>query len=113
MKKSRAVPVDKKLTVIARIEPGSLGPDGVDTVEAFCRYANQSSHDLAEHFCLLQIIPRYDKTKPELEYFIQHKKLNSAQVIKYLGFFDKNPDDVEETFYAKLTTLIERFLAQK
>lgn len=112
MNKSQTVPLEKKLTVIARIEPGSLGPDGIDKAEAFCRFANQNKKDLLPYFTTLQIIPRYDKSKPEMEYFIQHKKLNAVQVIKYLGFFDDNVDDFEEAFYAGLTSLVERFLAQ-
>lgn len=111
MKKSKTIPLEKKLTVIARIEPGSLGPDGMDKAEDFCRYANQNKAALLRNFTTLQIIPRYDKTKPEMEYFIQHKKLTSVQVIKYLGFFDTNVDDFEDAFYAGLTTLVEHFLA--
>ena len=106
------IPLEKKLTVIARIEPGSLGPDGIDTVEAFCRYANQNKAGLKRDFTVLQILPRYDKTKPEMEYFIQHKKLTTVQVIKYLDFFDTQLEDFEETFYAGLTTLVEQFLDQ-
>jgi hypothetical protein len=113
MKKNAAVPPEKKLTVIARIEPGSLGPDGKDKVEAFCRYANRHKADLEQVFTALKIIPRYDKTQPEMEYFIQHKKLNSVQVIKYLGFFALNNDSFEEHFYAGLTTMVEQFLAQE
>ena len=110
MKTKKPVPPEKKLTVIARVEPGSLGPDGVDKAEAFCRFANQHMAEFQREFTKWQIIPRYDKTKPEMEFYIQHKKLNPAQVVKYLSLFDLEQDQFEEKFYADLTTLIERFL---
>lgn len=110
MNDSQIIPAEKKLTVIARVEPGSLGPDGINKAEAFCRYANQNKANIMRNFVALRIIPRYDKTQPEMEYFIQHKKLNSVQVNKYLGFFDTNLDEFEETLYAGLTTLVEQFL---
>ena len=32
-------PENKKMTVIFRIEPGSLGPDGIEHVSEFCLFA--------------------------------------------------------------------------
>lgn len=110
MNDKKAVPLEKKLTVIARVEPGSLGPDGMDKVEEFCRFANQNLVTDGQRYTRWQIIPRYDKTLPEMEYYIQHKKLNPFQVAKYLNYFQSDVDMFEEDFYSHLTTCIERYL---
>lgn len=110
MSDKKAVPAAKKLTVIARVEPGSLGPDGVDKIEDFCRFANQNLETDGQRYTKWQIIPRYDKTLPEMEYYIQHKKLNPFQVTKYLSFFQSDVDLFEEDFYGHLTNCIERYL---
>lgn len=110
MSEEKVVPAQKKLIVIARVEPGSLGPDGMDRVEEFCRFANQNLVTDGQRYTRWQIIPRYDKTLPEMEYFIQHKKLNAFQVTKYLDFFDSDVDLFEEDFYAHLTNCIEKYL---
>ena len=41
MKTKLPLPQDKKLTVIFRLEPGCLGPDGEDHVEEFCKFAEK------------------------------------------------------------------------
>ena len=78
MSTKKTVPLEKQLTVIARVEPGSLGPDGMDKIEDFCRYANHNMVSDGQRYTRWQIIPRYDKTLPEMEYYIQHKKLNNT-----------------------------------
>lgn len=110
MPSTKSVPIEKQLSVIARVEPGSLGPTGIDKVEGFCRFANQNMSSQGENYTRWQVIPRYDKTLPEMEYYIQHKKLNNFQVAKYLGLFNSDLDSFEEGFYCHLTTLIERYL---
>jgi hypothetical protein len=107
---TKPVPAEKKLTVIARVEPGSLGPDGIDKIEGFCRFANQNMTTDVRRFARWQVLPRYDKTLPEMEYFIQHKKLNNFQVVKYLGFFKLEIDAFEDDFYGHMTGLIELYL---
>ena len=103
---------EKQLIVMARVEPGSLGPDGMERVESFCRFANQRlSHSPVNHFSRWRVIPRYDKTLPEIEYFIADKKLNPLQVGKYLSCFQSNLDHFEEQFYLSLTDLIEQYLS--
>lgn len=113
MTAKKKISSDKQLTIMARVEPGSLGPDGIHYVEGFCRYANKNMTTSAEGYSRWQIIPRYDKTLPEMEYFVAHKKLNNFQVEKYLAFFDNDTETFEEEFYCKLTTLIETYLAQE
>lgn len=113
MSAQKNISSEKQLRVIARVEPGSLGPDGLSHVEEFCRYANKNMSTSVQHYSRWQIIPRYDKTLPEMEYFVADKKLNTVQVEKYLAFFDNTSDAFEEEFYCKLTTLIEKFLAQE
>ena len=110
MSTNKTVPPEKQLTVIARVEPGSLGPDGMDKIEDFCRYANHNMVSDGQRYTRWQIIPRYDKTLPEMEYYIQHKKLNNFQVSKYFGFFQSALEVFEEDFYSHLTNLIEHYL---
>lgn len=110
MSGQKPIAKEKQLIVMARVEPGSLGPDGLDKIEAFCRFANKNLVTSAQYYTRWQIIPRYDKTLPEIEYFISHKKLTPIQAGKYLDFFDNNIDNFEEEFYCKLTTLIEQYL---
>ena len=52
----KPVPPEKQLTVIARVEPGSLGPDGMDKVEDFCRFANQNMATDGQRYTRWQII---------------------------------------------------------
>ena len=113
MSVEKKISSDKQLRVIARVEPGSLGPEGISHVEQFCRYANKNMSTSMQHYSRWQIIPRYDKSLPEMEYFVADKKLNTIQVEKYLAFFETNSETFEEEFYCKLTTLIEKFLSQE
>jgi hypothetical protein len=110
MSTNKTVPAEKQLTVIARVEPGSLGPDGLDKIEGFCRHANQNMVSVGQRYTRWRIIPRYDKTLPEMEYYIQHKKLNNFQVSKYLGFFQTDLEVFEEAFSVHLTLVIEQYL---
>lgn len=106
------LPFDKKLTVIFRVEPGCLGPDGIDHIEGFCKFAKAEVLTLDADFVSWEIIPRYDKTLAETEYKINEKRLTHDKLEKYLGVFAKQPDEFEEHLHEKLSVLIDQYLGR-
>ena len=75
---------ERKLTVLFRVEPGSLGPDGSEEAQLFCDQSQQQLAALDADFIHWQIIPRFDKTQPELEYKVGNKRLVRSQAAQYL-----------------------------
>ena len=110
MKHDLPLPSEKKLTLIFRVESGSLGPDGVNHVEAFCEFAQQELQTLDADFMLWVLVPRHDKSLPEMEYQVNEKKLNHDQAEQYLQIFDKSLDDFEGDLAGSLSRLIGQFL---
>lgn len=84
------------ITLIFRVEPGTLGPQGVDHVVGFCEFAQAQYVPENVSFMRWQIIPRLDKSQPELEYVIGDKKLSAAQALKYLKLFEQDLEEVED-----------------
>lgn len=110
MKDNLPLPQDKKLTVLFRVEPGSLGPDGVDRVAGFCEYAEKDLETLDSDFIHWVIVPRHDKTLVEMEYKIGNKKLTHDKAEKYLKIFEKELDEFEGHFVTSLSRLIGEYL---
>ncbi|RJG40283.1 hypothetical protein [Motilimonas pumila] len=106
------LPDDKKLIVICRVEPGCLGPQGVDYIEDFCLYAEQSLLSVDSAYIRWRIIPRYDKSLPETQYMVADRKLSPEQGHKYMSMFDKNLEDFEEHLHEKLSELIDQHLGR-
>lgn len=98
--------------MLFRIEPGCLGPDGAEHVEAFCKYAKQEVAALDSDYIRWVITPRYDKSLPEMEYKIRNKKLTEARASQYLAVLDKSLDDFEENLQEKLAELIDDFFGR-
>ncbi|WP_299792077.1 hypothetical protein [uncultured Shewanella sp.] len=111
MTTSRALPQEKKLTVLCRIEPGCLGPDGVDHIESFCRFANQELKKVDPDYIKWIPLPRYDKSLSEMQYSVNNKQLNREKAAKYLSHFQSDLDDFEEHFHDKVSLLINDFLS--
>jgi hypothetical protein len=44
------LPMYKKLTVTFRVGPGCLGPDGIDHIEGFCKFAKKEVDGLDSDF---------------------------------------------------------------
>ena len=103
------LPESNKLTVIYRIEPGCLGPAGKERVNDFCAYANKELETVDAGFVTWNIVPRHDKSLPELQYAIAGKKLDTEKTGKYLKALGKNPDDFESNLHEKVAVLIEQF----
>jgi hypothetical protein len=110
MKDKLPLPQDKKLMVLFRVEPGCLGPDGVEHIEKFCLYAEAQVATMDSNFVHWEIVPRFDKNLPELEYKVHHKKLTHDKAAKYLSIFQKSLDEFEEHLNDKLAMLIDEYL---
>jgi hypothetical protein len=111
MKRVLPLSADKKLSIIFRVEPGCLGPQGSAHVSGFCDFAQQECHSLESDYIDWNIVPRNDKSLPEIEFALAGKKISSSQAEKYLILFDKKLDAVEEHLGDRLETLIVRFLS--
>ena len=103
----------KKLSVLCRVEPGCLGPDGREHIEAFCTLAQQAMKHFAVDLVTWTLVRRYDKTMPEMEYTVDHKNLSRSQVSQYFNTLGQDLDTFEEVFNDKLTAFINLYLARK
>jgi len=110
MKNNLPLQEDKKLTIIVRVEPGCLGPDGNNHVEGFCSVAQIEIEQINSDFINWEIIPRHDKSLPEIQYKAINKILTNKQATKYLEFFDKKLDELEEHVNERLAILIDQHL---
>ncbi len=110
MKIDLPLPQEKKLTVLFRVEPGCLGPSGKDHIEEFCKLALTEIATIDADYVHWEVVPRYDKSKAEIQYKINNKNLNHEQAAKYLAKFSKHLDDFEENFHGKLVQLIEGYM---
>lgn len=112
MKNKLPLPLDKKLMVLFRVEPGCLGPDGIEQIEKFCQFAQNEVASIDADFVHWDIVPRFDKSLPELEYKVSHKKLSHDKAAKYLNIFKKCLDEFERHLNDKLASLIDIYLAR-
>ena len=67
---------NKKLTVIYRLEPGCLGPQGLDHIDNFCYFAQEKVQSIDSDIIIWKVLPRNDKILPEMEYKLNNKKLS-------------------------------------
>ena len=112
MNNNLPLPPDKKLTVVFRVEPGCLGPDGENHIEAFCSFAQKEFIQIESDYVCWEIIPRHDKLLPEMQYLINNKKLTQDKAAKYLELFNKDIDELEENLHETLVRLIEQYFEQ-
>ncbi|MCK5648982.1 MAG: hypothetical protein KAI22_08895 [Gammaproteobacteria bacterium] len=110
MKNNLPLPQEKKLMVLFRLEPGCLGPDGKDHIEQFCQLAQQEFKSLHSDFVHWDIVPRHDKSLPEMQYKINNKKLSHDKAEKFLNIFHKNLNDFEDQLHKKLAVFIDQYL---
>ncbi|WP_409426075.1 hypothetical protein [Pseudoalteromonas sp. RW-H-Ap-1] len=98
---------DKKIRLMYRVEPGCLGPDGVDHIEDFCRFANK--HIKSPYYAQLLFLPRYDKQKDERQYSVKNRNLSQVQAKAYLNHFDIDIEEFEEQLDELLTKAIDLY----
>ena len=97
----------RKILVTFRVEPGCLGPEGKSHAEEFCTYAQYEFEKTDEGYAHWRIIPRHDKTLPEMEYSWHGKKISRHQTERYLHALEHELDEFEEEVHEKLVHLIE------
>lgn len=97
------------LQITFRVEPGSLGPQGRDHVEAFCGLAQQALKPLDAAVMALDIVPRLDKSKPEIECHLSGKKLTQTQMDQWLQSCGYSFDQVEDYLAREISQLIKRY----
>jgi hypothetical protein len=105
------LPKEKKLHVLFRLEPGCLGPKGIDLIEGFCEFANSKISELP--YASYLFVPRFDKTLPEWEYKINSLNLSNEKVESYLAIFSQVKSQFEEGLEEKVTEYIEVYLNRK
>ena len=101
---------ERKLTVVFRLESGSLGPDGDNLIEDFCKTAQTHLSNLDNEYINWEIVPRYDKTLPERQYKINNKLLSQEMAKRYLAMFDRQIDLFEDNLDDQLGELINKYL---
>lgn len=104
---------DKKLLVIYRVEPGCLGPDGKNLIDAFCRFVQLNSQLQDGSVIRLNIVPRNSKSLPEIEYNVVGKRLSYAQAVRYLALFGKSLDGFEGHLGERIALFIEDFMSRQ
>ncbi|MER2491171.1 hypothetical protein [Catenovulum sediminis] len=111
MTKKNRLPEEQKLTVLCRVEPGSLGPTGLDYVEEYCQFAQSKIAPVESWLINWKIIPRYDKSLAETEYSIAGKRITNEQAAAYLEHFEKDLEEVENQLHEVISLLIDKFFA--
>lgn len=112
METSSVPPVEKRLSVIYRVEPGCLGPEGSSHIEGFCRFAQTAIETIEADYVHWDIIPRYDKTLSEMQFNVLGKKISQSQASKYLQVYGRNLDELESHLGDKLSELITLFMSK-
>ena len=105
-------PENKKMTVLFRMEPGSLGPDGAQYISEFCDFAQIQLQACAEAYIRWAIVPRLDKSLAEMEFQLSSKKLTSAKAGQYLAVFGENLDHFEEQLEDNLEAIINQYFGR-
>jgi len=103
---------EKKLTVIVRVEPGCLGPDGRDYIAEFCRVAQMEFKLIDADFVNWEIVIRTEKSLPEVQYNLTHKQLTRDQAAKFLQLFNEEISEFEDNMNDKIASLIEHHLGR-
>ena len=104
------LPKEKKMTVVCRIEPGCLGPEGIDLVEEFCTFAQREIETIDSDFIHWELVPRLNKEYEEMQYQVNGKNLSHEKAAKYLQIFDVKIDEFEDRLHDKLSELIDQHL---
>lgn len=101
-----------KITVICRVEPGCLGPTGADHVEAFCKLGQKEFDAIDPDIINWEIIPRFDKSLPELQYKLNGFYLNNGQSELYLKALGKDPEEFEQALFKQLTVSVNHYFGR-
>jgi hypothetical protein len=81
-------------------------------VEKFCAYAQKQFETVDSDFIRWEIIPRHDKSLPEMQYQVGKRNLTHDKAEKYLKIFSKELDEFEGHLEGNLTEYIDFFLGR-
>jgi len=107
-----AIPENKKMLVIFRMEPGSLGPDGSEYIKEFCEFAQIELQACASAFITWSIVPRFDKSLIEMEFQIASKKLSRSKASQYLKAIGESIDSFEEQLENNLESIVNQYFGR-
>ena len=103
---------ENRLTIVFRLEPGCLGPDGKQYIEEFCVLVQHAFAKKTIGIVNWEIIPRYDKLLPETEYRLGERGFSRDKALRYLGACGKDLDTLESQLNLALPRMIEQYLAR-
>lgn len=103
---------NKKLLVIFRMEPGSLGPEGKEYINEFCNFAQLQLQACACEYITLSIQPRLDKALAEMEFQVLSKKLSYSKASQYLKLFGENLTHFEAQLEDNLEAMINQYFGR-
>ena len=103
------LPLYKKMSILVRLEPGCLGPEGKDHIEVFCLSAKSELKNFHGGIIRWSIQPRYDKSLPEIEYQLDKEIVLHERVESFFTEFNITFSDFEEALDERLAELIERY----
>jgi hypothetical protein len=101
-----------KMTVICRVEPGCLGPEGASHVEAFCKLGQTEFDAIDPDIIDWVIVPRFDKHQPEIQYKLNGRYLSGPQSDQYLKALGKDQDAFEEALFKQLTISVNHYFGR-
>ena len=110
MSNTFSIPEDRKLTIVCRVEPGCLGPQGAEHVVEFCHFSQQKFQAIEADIINWDIMPRYDKSQAELQYKINNKVLSQDKAEKYFRLFEKDIATIENISNEMIADLIDEYL---
>ncbi len=102
----------QKITVTFRIEPGCLGPQGVTHVDRFCTLARAQLQAENPPFINWEVVPRHDKTLPEMDFSINGKALSREFAVRYMDHFGVVLDEFEMNIFNELPDMIDQFFGR-
>mgnify|MGYP000004305692 FL=1 len=98
-----------KITVICRVEPGCLGPDGIDHVDEFCLFAQKEFDLLDTQIIDWKITPRTDKILDEIQYKLKGRFLSGNQAQLYLNALGRKKTDFEDILFSQLSQSVNNY----
>lgn len=101
--------VPHAFTVICRIEPGCLGPEGHSHIDGFCTFLKNNFAFKEENIAQWEFLPRESISAPEIQYKIVNKNLSHSMAARYLTAINKNIDNFEDELNNRLIALVEEY----
>ncbi|MBQ4838069.1 hypothetical protein [Pseudoalteromonas luteoviolacea] len=102
---------DLLLYIQLRLEPGCMGPQGKDHIEAFCQKENAGPWQ--NQFATVCVVPRYDKTLPEWEYRVKNKLLSAEQASKFISMHATTKSELEDNIESYMAEEIDAYMDGK